>query len=130
MTIREGTATGVLVLSGPIDVVKSGAPAKKLRAAITALLDRGIVDITLDMHGVPTLSAAGLGEIVLAFTTVRRRGGQLRLSRPSGRVRKLLGVSRVDTVIPVLSACEPPAVPDSVAPDPRGIETSTGLLEA
>ena len=113
MTIREGNGDrrGVLVLSGPFQVDPSGRGATELRDAVADLLRRKILDVTLDVSDVPRLDAASLGEIVLAFTTVRRRGGQLQLYGPNARIEKILGVTRVDTIIPVRPSRE--SAPDA-----------------
>ena len=49
----------------------------------------------------PSMDAAGLGEIIWAFNSVCRHGANLHLLNSTRRVRRVLEISRVDTLIPV-----------------------------
>ena len=103
MTIRERNDEGrsVLVLTGRFLMGHRGEGATALRQALARLIGRQVDNVVLDVSGVPSLDAAGLGEIVLACETMRRHGGQLRLLRPTARVQRLLAISGLDMVMPV-----------------------------
>jgi hypothetical protein len=49
------------------------------------------------------MDAEALGELAAAFTRLRRAGGELLLLDPQARVRRLLEVTRLNTVLPVWS---------------------------
>ena len=106
MTIRECNDNGrnVLVLTGKFLADPRGRGATALREALTGLIAQHVDNVVLDLSGVMSLDAAGLGEIVSAYLTMRRHGGQLRLLSPTAKVQKLLEISRVGTVIPVLES--------------------------
>ena len=93
--------TTVLELNGGLSVDLSAQSAAVLRTAIAAELNAGCRQVVLDLRGVDSMDAMGLGEIVRAFNTVRSRGGRLWLSRPSARVDRLLSITKLRTVIDV-----------------------------
>ena len=57
--------------------------------------------VAINLAGVTQLDARGLGELVCAFTIVRRHGGRFTLVSPTVRVAKMLAVTRIDTVLDV-----------------------------
>jgi anti-sigma B factor antagonist len=67
--------------------------------AVRALLDAGPRRFAVDLVEVPYVDSVGLGAIVQAYTSVRRRGGDLKLLRPNDRVRRLLTITRLCTVL-------------------------------
>jgi len=88
---------GILVLSGSID---AGPDANAFRAAVQDALDQGHLRLVLDLAGVGFLDSAGLGEIVAARRHLRERGGCLVLARPRGKPRDLIGLTRMDELVP------------------------------
>ena len=106
MTIRECNDNGrnVLVLTGKFLMDPRVKGATALSEALTGFIAKHADNVVLDLSGVMSLDAAGLGEIVSAYVTMRRHGGQLRLLSPTARVQKLLEISRIGTVIPVLES--------------------------
>jgi len=93
--------TTVLELNGGLSVDLSAQSAAVLRTAIAAELNAGCRQVVLDLRGVDSMDAMGLGEIVRAFNTVRSHGGRLWLSRPSARVDRLLSITKLRSVIDV-----------------------------
>jgi len=69
----------VVVVRGELDCATSG----QLRAAITALLNRGGIDaIGLDLRGLELLDSIGIGTIVVA-QRIETTDGRRRRNRPS-----------------------------------------------
>lgn len=56
----------------------AGEELDAFRNTIEDLLRNGCKDIVLEFFGVETVDSAGLGEIVRAYTMVKRHGGTLR----------------------------------------------------
>jgi anti-anti-sigma factor len=76
------------------------APATaRLRREIEALLDRGERRIELDLSRLTDIDAAGVGELVRAFTTTSAAGGEMRISHAQRRVRRLLDIAGVLNVL-------------------------------
>lgn len=94
---------GVLCLSGSID---AGPDADAFRAAVHEALEQGHLRLVLDLAGVGFLDSAGLGEIVAARRRLRELGGCLVLARPRGKPRDLIGLTRVDELVPTFDDLE------------------------
>jgi anti-anti-sigma factor len=76
----------VVQLDGPLRVPVDGA----LRHRVRALLGRGHRDIVVDLARVPTVDAAGVGELVRAYNLTNAAEGVLRIVHASAWVRRLL----------------------------------------
>jgi anti-sigma B factor antagonist len=67
--------------------------------AARELLQSGVIRLVLNLEYVPYIDSAGLGAIVAAYTSACRRGGTLKLLRPTRRSRKVLGITKLLTVL-------------------------------
>lgn len=63
------------------------------------LLEAGHRRFALSLAGVPYIDSVGLGAIVRAYTSARRRGGDLKLLNVGGRNRYLLAITKLLTVL-------------------------------
>lgn len=72
-----------------------------LREQIRDLVARGQKKIVLNLRDVPYIDSSGLGELVGAFTAVRRQGGELKLVNLAKHVHGLLQMTKLYTVFEV-----------------------------
>jgi anti-sigma B factor antagonist len=63
------------------------------------LLEAGHKNFALSLADVPYIDSVGLGAIVRAYTSARRRGGDLKLVHVEGKNRHLLEITRLLTVL-------------------------------
>jgi stage II sporulation protein AA (anti-sigma F factor antagonist) len=96
MTAVSDPPSAVVVLDGEIDVVAAPAVRRLLLAAISG----GNVQLAVDVSGVTFIGAAGIGVLVAAANRAREAGGGLWLLAPSRQVRQLLGILRLDAILP------------------------------
>ena len=82
-------------LSGRITM---GEGAVTVRDNLQKLLDAGDRKFLVNLADVDYIDSAGLGELVVAFTTVRNRGGQVKPLNLTRRVRDLLQITKLLTV--------------------------------
>ena len=66
---------------------------------VPALFDGRPRWVALDLGDVPYIDSVGLGAIVQAYTSARRRGGDLKLLRTNRRIGRLLAITRLYTVL-------------------------------
>ncbi|MGA7568294.1 MAG: STAS domain-containing protein, partial [Terriglobales bacterium] len=66
-----------------------------LRDTVLGLLDKGSKNILLNLHEVGYVDSSGLGELVKSYTTVKGRGGQLKLFNLSKRMNDLLEMTKL-----------------------------------
>jgi len=97
-TARQVGDIAVLEISGRITL---GEGNVMLREIVRELLDKGNKKIVLDLDEVQYVDSSGIGELVKTHTTVRNRGGQLRLVNMSKRVNDLLQMTRLSSVFDI-----------------------------
>jgi anti-anti-sigma factor len=86
----------VVAVRGELDCATSA----ELRAAITALLNRGgVTAIGLDLRAVGFLDSIGVGTLVVAQRICRQVGVELRLTATSAFAARLLHVLGVDEAL-------------------------------
>jgi len=63
------------------------------------LLEEGKVNLLVDMRRVNFLDSSGLGALVRAMTNSQKEGGQTKLLGAGPQVRKLLEMTKLDSVL-------------------------------
>lgn len=96
----------VLDLKGKITL---GEGDEALRERINQLISKEQKKILLNLADVPYIDSAGLGEIVRTYTTVKNRGGQLKLVNLTKRITDLLMITKLLTVFETFDT-EPDAI--------------------
>jgi anti-anti-sigma factor len=79
---------------------RPGAYAQ-LEAAVLAALEAGM-RVELDLDALGTLDVAGVRELIALLRRCRAIGGEFALRANQPEVRKMLGVTALDRLIPVL----------------------------
>jgi len=95
-----------LAVRGRLDAESAG----ELRQAVAAEIRRGMHLITLDLDGVSFLSSAGIRVLFETQREARGAGGDCHVRTASGPVRKVLELTRLDTILmrPAGDAAGPP----------------------
>lgn len=101
----SGTVT-IVDLSGRIEL---GEGSSVLRDTVKDLLAKGQKHILLNLGEVNYIDSSGVGELVSAFTSVRRQDGELKLLKLTKKVHDLLQITKLYTVFEVLDD-EPAAI--------------------
>lgn len=95
---RQVDGIAVVDVSGRVTL---GEETKLLRETIQGLLGEGQKEILLNLGEVWFIDSAGIGELVSAFTSVRNRGGELKLLNLTKRVRDVLQITKLYTVFDI-----------------------------
>jgi anti-sigma B factor antagonist len=100
MTASTRLVGGVTIvdLSGRIVL---GEGSAGLRDLVRNLVSEGIKKILLNLRNVDYIDSSGLGELVSAFTSVRKQGGELKLLHLTKRVHDLLQITKLYTVFDI-----------------------------
>jgi anti-anti-sigma factor len=100
LQITQRTVAGVTIftLAGPL-VYDAGT--RMLREALTTAVAAGARQCLLDLEQITYLDSGGVGSLVEMFRHVTRRGGQLKLLRPSACARRVLGITRLTAVFDI-----------------------------
>ncbi len=99
MTITSTTheAWGLLAIDGELDLSTS----PELRDALMAL-GTDHERIAIELRAVTFMDSTALGVIVAAMKRARERGGELALVGPNGSPRKVLSITALDQIVPIV----------------------------
>ena len=95
---REVNGVTILDLSGRITL---GAGSQELREAIHGLASNGKKRILLNLAEINYIDSSGVGELVGAYTTIKRDGGELKLMRLTKRVHDLMQMTKLYSIFNV-----------------------------
>src|SRR5688500_17631714 len=85
----------VLDLWGQITI---GEASEALRAKMNDLIEQGRTQVLLHLGGVHQVDSSGLGNLVAMHLGMRNRGGDLKLVQLSGKLEKLIVMTKLLTV--------------------------------
>jgi anti-sigma B factor antagonist len=97
-TNRQVDGVAVVDMSGRITL---GEGSVVLRDTIRDLIGKGSKKILLNLGDVTYIDSSGIGELVSAFTAVRREGGELKLLHLTKKVHDLLQITKLYTVFDI-----------------------------
>lgn len=97
-TSRQVNGVVIVDLSGRITL---GEGSVILRDMVRDLLSKGNKNILLNLADVSYIDSSGIGELVSAYTHVRREGGELKLLNLTKKVHDLLQITKLYTVFDI-----------------------------
>ncbi len=95
---RQVDGIAVVDMSGRITL---GEGSVVLRDTVRDLVTKGQKKILLNLGDVTYIDSSGIGELVSAFTAVRREGGELKLLKLTKKVHDLLQITKLYTVFDI-----------------------------
>lgn len=96
---REVDGVTIVDISGRIVL---GEESAALRELICDLLTKGHKKILLNLGDVNYIDSSGLGNLVSAFTSARKQGGELKLLNLTNKVHDLMQITRLFTVFDIM----------------------------
>jgi anti-anti-sigma factor len=103
LTSREDGDITILTVTGDLVI---GEPETTFKKTVTQLLEEGRVNLLVDLSSVGFLDSSGLGALVRALTQSQKEGGQTKLLNAGPQVRKLLQMTKLDSVFEIHSDLE------------------------
>lgn len=76
-----------------------GEGSQPLYERLESLIEQGRVKLLLECSEVTALDSQGISALVRGVISTRKRGGQLKLLKPSPRVRDVLNITRLLTIM-------------------------------
>ena len=98
LNTREVNDILIIDLSGKLTMGESVAA---IRDEIHDEVTQGVRKVLLNLADVSYIDSAGLGELTASYTSVRNRGGELKLLNLTKRVRDLMQITKLYTVFDV-----------------------------
>jgi anti-anti-sigma factor len=97
ISIRESGDVTILDLRGRATI---GVDSDLLSSHLRKLVANGVRNLLLNLAEVTQVDSSSVGTIAGTYVSLTRQGGSLKLLRPCGRVRVVLGVMRLLEMIP------------------------------
>src|SRR5574341_2634672 len=97
ITLQELARVDLAIVEGRID----SSNATELGQALNERINKGKLNLVVDLTQVDYMSSGGLRELVAALKRVKKDGGDLRLCSPSERVREVLELAGLDTIFQI-----------------------------
>jgi anti-sigma B factor antagonist len=97
-SFRDVNDVRILDLSGKITI---GAGDVELRRLVEEALAAGKTKILVNLKDVTHIDSSGIGELVACYTTVKRRGGQMKLENLPPKINDILQVTQLITVFDI-----------------------------
>ena len=73
----------------------------RFKSGVGRLLARGHYDLAINLAAVTSIDSEGIGQLASLLLRIGRRGGRLVLVDPSAPVKRVLAITRLDTVFDV-----------------------------
>jgi anti-sigma B factor antagonist len=90
-----------VVIVDTIGELRLGEGTNVLRQVVNETVEQGYKNILLNLRDVRHIDSAGVGELMSCYTSVRNRGGQLKLMNLSKNVHNLLQITKLYTIFEV-----------------------------
>jgi anti-sigma B factor antagonist len=97
---REHEGITILDLKGRLTV---GEEVSRFRERLQKLIDSGHRNIVLNMEQVDYIDSTGLGALVMAYTSMQRAGGKIKLLNLTRRSIELLVMTKLTTIFEVFN---------------------------
>jgi anti-sigma B factor antagonist len=97
-TNRQVDGVTIVDMSGRITL---GEGSVILRDIVRDLIGKGEKRLLLNLGDVTYIDSSGIGELVSAYTAVRKEGGELKLLNLTKKVHDLLQITKLYTVFDV-----------------------------
>lgn len=97
MTVSDRVVGNVTILDVSGNVTLNDG-AEQVRDKVRSVLQQGQKNLLVNLARVSYMDSAGLGELVQAYSTVKKQGGKLKLVNPTKRLQDLLVITKLATV--------------------------------
>ena len=95
---REDGRVTILTVRGDLVIGEGESAFKK---TVTRLIEEGKIYLLVDLKEVRFLDSSGLGALVRAMTNSQKEGGDTKLLHAGPQVRKLLEMTKLDSVFEI-----------------------------
>ncbi len=95
---RDDGSVTIITVAGDLVI---GDAESQFKKTVTRLLEEGRVNLLVDLTGVGFLDSSGLGALVRALTNAQKEGGQTKLLNAGPQIRKLLQMTKLDSVFEI-----------------------------
>ncbi len=106
MKIKERVLGNVAILDISGKLMGGPPDSEEFKKKIYSLLDREIPNVVIDMSEIKRMNSSGLGILISALTSVRSRGGNLKLAAVDELMEGILVMTKLDTIFEIYETSE------------------------
>jgi len=107
ISVREAGGVTVLDLKGGVVLAPDG---RALHERVKQLVGENKTRILVNVAEVTHIDSTGLGELVSAFSQVKKSGGQLKLVNATDKLKQIIKLTNLDAIL-----VNYPSEPDALA---------------
>ena len=104
LRIAQRTLGAVVIVEITGRLLYDDEGERELRAQISALVGAGERNILVDLSAVDHMDSGSVGTLVAVHLHTLKRGGRLKILNPSERVRRVLQMTRLESVFEVFDS--------------------------
>ena len=97
MRIKTSEKYGAVVITLKGNVM-GGPEAQEFHDLLGNLLDEGKSNIIIDLGSVKFMNSTGLGMLISGYTSVKNKGGVLKLANATEKINSLLVITKLVTI--------------------------------
>jgi len=97
MRIKTSEKYGAVVITIKGNVM-GGPEAQEFHDLLGNFLDTGKSNIVIDLGGVKFMNSTGLGMLISGYTSVKNKGGALKLANATDKINSLLVITKLITI--------------------------------
>lgn len=96
INLRKSEKLVIIDMAGRLWVLEKG-----LRQQVNELLEQNTRFFVLNFTDLNYIDSSGLGQMVAMWSSIRNRNGQIVLLNPNERIRRLLEITKLDSVFEI-----------------------------
>jgi len=97
MRIKTSEKYGAVVITIKGNVM-GGPEAQEFHDILGTLLEENKINIIIDLGGVKFMNSTGLGMLISGYTSVKNKGGVLKLANATEKINSLLVITKLITI--------------------------------
>lgn len=106
MKIKERILGDVAILELSGKLMGGPPESEEFKDKIYSLIDRGIKNVVVDMAEVKRMNSSGLGILISALTSLKNKGGNLKLAAVDELMEGILVMTKLNTIFEMYETAE------------------------
>ncbi len=106
MTIKERRLDGVAILDVSGKLLGGPENSQLFRDTIYNLIEDGIKNVVVNLADVKRMNSTGLGILIQALTSLKNKGGNLKLAGINETMEGILVMTKLDTIFETFETAE------------------------
>ncbi len=106
MKIKKEMRGDIAILHIKGDLLGGPPASEDLPAEIKKIIEDGISKVVVDIENVKYMNSTGLGLLIRGYTSIKSKGGDLKLSGLNDSIRGVMVMTKLETVFDIYKTLE------------------------